>query len=106
MKMHRWEAALAIAAVSASLLVTEIMLSAIFNVTLGAINTVVAISVALLGLAASGILVYVAPRIRGTELSRQHFYRALALFVIATTLSVIAIMNVPLNHGDLAYAPD
>jgi SAM-dependent methyltransferase len=103
--MHRWEAALAIAVVTASLLVTEIMLSAIFNVTLGAINTVVAISCALLGLSASGILVYISPRLRGAALTRRRFYTALALFVAVTALTVVAIMNVPLNHGDLVYAP-
>ena len=52
------------------------MLSAIFNVMLGAINTVVAISCALLGLAASGILVYIAPALRGASLTRQRFYVA------------------------------
>lgn len=103
--MRRSESALAIAVVTGSLLVTEIMLSAIFNVTLGAINTVVAISCALLGLAASGILVYIAPALRGASLTRRRFYGTLALFVVATIVTVVAIMNVPLNHGDLSYAP-
>jgi SAM-dependent methyltransferase len=103
--MPRWESALAIAAVTASLLVTEIMLSAIFNVTLGAINTVVAISCALLGLSASGILVYVSPRLRGIDLTRRRFAGMLALFILATIVTVVAIMNVPLNHGDLVYTP-
>ena len=103
--MRRGEAAVAIAAVTASLLVTEILFSAIFNVTLGAINTVVAISSALLGLAASGVIVYVAPRIRGPALSRGRFYTALSVFVLTTIVTVVAIMNVPLNHADLAYAP-
>ena len=54
-------ALIAIAAVSFALLVDEIMLSAIFNVLLGAGNTVAAIAIALVGLSASGIAAWLLP---------------------------------------------
>jgi len=98
-------ARLALFSVTFALLVNEIMSSAIFNVTVGAVNTVVAIAAALLGLSSSGIVVYVSPHLRQQVLSADAVHRWLARFVLATFASVLVVMNLPINHADFAYAP-
>src|SRR5262249_40944489 len=99
------QAMLALLSVTFALLVNEIMLSAIFNVTVGAANTVVAISAALLGLSSSGIVVYVSPQLHQQAHSVDAVYRWLPAFVLATFASVLIIMNLPINHADFLYAP-
>jgi SAM-dependent methyltransferase len=99
------QALLALCSVTFALLVNEIMASAIFNVTVGAVNTVVAISAALLGLASSGIVVYVSPRLRHQAQVADAVYGWLACFVLATFASVLIVMNLPINHADFSYAP-
>jgi SAM-dependent methyltransferase len=99
------QAMLALLTVTFALLVNEIMLSAIFNVTIGAINTVVAISAALLGLSSAGIVVYVSPRLREQALDGRAIHLWLAVFVLATLVSVLVIMNLPVSHADFSYAP-
>ena len=99
-------AMLTLLSVTFALLVNEIVLSAIFNVTIGAVNTVVAISAALLGLASSGIVAYVSPRLRGQALTDDDaVYFWLARFVLATFAGVLVIMNLPISHADFSYAP-
>ena len=99
------QAMLALLSVTFALLVNEIVSSAIFNVTVGAVNTVVAISAALLGLSSSGIVVYVSPRLQRQALADEAVYGWLARFVLATFASVLIIMNLPINHADFSYAP-
>jgi hypothetical protein len=99
------QAMLALLSVTFALLVNEIMASAIFNITVGAVNTVVAISAALLGLSSSGIVAYVSPRLRAAAASPDAVYGWLGRFVLATFASVIVVMNLPINHADLSYAP-
>lgn len=99
------QAMLALLSITFALLVNEIMLSAIFNVTVGAVNTVVAISAALLGLSSSGIVAYVSPQMRRQAEAADAAYRWLPRFVLATFASLLAIMNLPINHADLSYAP-
>jgi len=99
------QAMLALLSVTFALLVNEIMLSAIFNVTVGAVNTVVAISAALLGLSSSGIVVYASPQMRQQAASPEAVYRWLSAFVLATFASVLTIMNLPISHADFLYAP-
>jgi SAM-dependent methyltransferase len=96
---------LALLSVTFALLVNEIMLSAIFNVTVGAVNTVVAISAALLGLSSSGIVVYVSPQLRRQASSPEAVYAWLPAFVLSTFASMLIIMNLPINHADFLYAP-
>jgi SAM-dependent methyltransferase len=98
-------AMLAVLSVTFALLVNEIASSAIFNVTLGALNAVVAISAALLGLASSGIVVYVSPHFRREALSEDLVQAWLLRFVLATFVSVVLIMSLPVNHADFSYAP-
>lgn len=94
----------AIFAVSFALLVDEIMLSAIFHVLLGAGNSVAAIALALVGLSASGIVVYLFPLFRQPE-RPETLYRTL-LFWFASSLiaSSFLIMSVPVSHGDFSYS--
>jgi SAM-dependent methyltransferase len=103
--MSPTQAMLALLSITFALLVNEIMLSAIFNVTVGAVNTVVAISAALLGLSSSGIVAYVSPQLRRQALAPDTVYRWLPAFVLVTFASVVAIMNLPINHADFSYAP-
>lgn len=96
---------LAMFSVTFALLVNEIMASAIFNITVGAVNTVVAISAALLGLSSSGIVTYVSPRLRAAAGSADGVYAWLGGFVVSTFASVLVEMNLPISHADLSYAP-
>ena len=96
---------LAIFAVTFSLLVNEVLLSAIFSVLIGDYNTITAIAVALLGLSSAGIVVYTLPGFRDTRAAAANAYRYLAVFVVATAASIVVIMALPINHGDFSYAP-
>lgn len=103
--MKKHEAILAVISVTLALLVNEIMLSAIFNVLIGALNTVTAIAVALLGLSSSGIIAYIDSRFRPDHPTSAFCYKLLAMFVIATITCTVIIMNLPVNHGDFYYHP-
>jgi len=94
----------ALFSISFALLVDEIMLSAIFHVLLGAGNSVAAIALALVGLSASGIVVYLVPAFRQPE-RPEELYRSL-MFWFATSLmaSSFLIMSVPVGHGDFSYS--
>ena len=95
----------AVFAVAFALLVNEIMISAIFNVVIGAQNALLAISAAMLGLAASGIVVYLSPRFAPARLTGRSLFSLLAVFVLSTIACTVAIMSLPVNHGDFSYAP-
>jgi len=102
--MSSWRLALpAILAVSFALLVDEIMLSAIFHVTLGAGNTVAAIAIALVGLSGGGIAAYLHPALRAPRDPARLAGSLVFWFVLCLLASVYAIMAVPIAHGDLIY---
>lgn len=94
----------AICSVTFSLLVSEIMLSAIFQVLIGANNTVTAISVALVGLASAGIAVYVWPRLRGETLSERSAARLLVASTLTMLLMPVLLMQLPINHGEFSFS--
>ena len=94
----------AICSVTFSLLVSEIMLSAIFQVLIGANNTVTAISVALVGLASAGIAVYVWPRLRGETLTETSASRLLLASTLTTLLMPVLLMQLPINHGEFSFS--
>jgi len=96
---------LAVFTVAFALLVNEIMVSAIFNVVIGAQNALVAIAVAMLGLAASGIVAYVAPAFAAARLTEGRIVALLAATALATLACTVVIMALPVNHGDFSYAP-
>jgi len=102
--MRPWPLALpSILAVSFALLVDEIMLSAIFHVTLGAGNTVAAIAIALVGLSGGGIVAYLVPALRESKEPRALAGSLVFWFAASLLASVYAIMAVPIGHGDLIY---
>jgi len=103
--MTRLAPMVAIFTVAFALLVNEVLVSAIFSVLIGDYNTITAIAVALLGMSASGIVVYAVPRFRREAAGRADPYGYLALFVAATAVCVVTIMSLPINHGDFSYAP-
>jgi hypothetical protein len=94
----------AICSVTFSLLVSEIMLSAIFQVLIGANNTVTAISVALVGLASAGIAVYVWPRLRGETLTERSVSRLLLASTLTMLLMPVLLMQLPINHGEFSFS--
>lgn len=94
----------AICSVTFSLLVSEIMLSAIFQVLIGANNTVTAISVALVGLASAGIAVYVWPRLRGETLTERSAARLLLASTLTMLLMPVLLMQLPINHGEFSFS--
>ena len=94
----------AICSVTFSLLVSEIMLSAIFQVLIGANNTVTAISVALVGLASAGIAVYVWPRLRGETLTERTALRLLLASTLTMLLMPVLLMQLPINHGEFSFS--
>jgi SAM-dependent methyltransferase len=88
-------------AVSFALLINEIMLSAIFQVLLGAANTSAAIAVALIGLAASGVIAYSIPALHTPERAPALYPKLLFAFSTSLMVGSLLIMRVPINHIDL-----
>jgi len=98
-------ARLSVLTVAFALLINEIMISAIFNVVIGAQNALVAISAAMLGLAGSGIIAYLSPAFALARLTEGRIVALLAATALATAACTIVIMALPINHGDFSYAP-
>lgn len=103
--MKRLAPMAAIFAVAFALLVNEVLVSAIFSVLVGDYNTITAIAVALLGMSSAGIVVYSVPRFRAAAAGAGDPWSYLSVFVAVTTIAVVAIMALPINHGDFSYAP-
>jgi len=95
---------LSIFAVTFALLVDEIMLSAVFHVLLGAGNTVAAISIALVGLSASGIAAYAIPAFHEPDRLRALYPSLLFWFCLSLMASAFLIMRAPISHGEFSYA--
>jgi hypothetical protein len=91
-----------VAAVSAALLVTELALTRIFSVTMYYHFAFLAISIALFGLSASGVLVYVLRR----PLARGHTHTLLAagavLHAVATLVALAWLVKIRVG---LSYSP-
>jgi hypothetical protein len=93
-----------ILAVSFAVLIDEIMLSAIFQVLLGAGNTVAAIAIALIGLSSAGIVAYLAPAFQQPERANALYRTLLFWFGVSLMVSTFLIMSIPVSHGDFIYA--
>jgi hypothetical protein len=78
--------------VAMALLIQEIMLSAIFNVLLGPLHAVVAISLALLGLAGGGLLVMSYPETINTDPAPPALLAG-AVFVLLAVASPLTLMS-------------
>ena len=86
-----WTILAGIAAVSAALLMTELALTRIFSVTMYYHFAFLAISIALFGLSASGVLVYVIRR-RLTAAGTRELLAAGALIHGVATLAALACL--------------
>ena len=97
-------ALLSIASITFALLVDEILLSSIFHVLIGAGNTAAAISVALLGLSAAGVTVYLSPRFRDRERAGELYPKLQFWFGVALMTSTFVIMSVPINQMEVSFS--
>jgi hypothetical protein len=104
MATQRRLAIVSIFVISFALLIDEIMLSAIFHVLLGAGNTIAAIAIALVGLSASGIFVYLNPSLQRPDRAITIFPKLLFAFGSSLMISAFAIMAVPINYGRVALS--
>lgn len=95
---------LSIASITFALLVDEILLSSIFHVLIGAGNTAAAISVALLGLSAAGVTVYLSPRFRDRERAAELYPRLQFWFGVVLMTSTFVIMSVPINQMEVSFS--
>src|SRR5918996_206763 len=93
----------AIAAISATLLMTELALTRIFSVTMYYHFAFLAISIALFGLSASGVFVYVT-REKFTRMRTRELLCVFALVHVVATLASLAFL-VRVRVG-LNYSPD
>src|SRR5690242_15342225 len=92
-----------IAAVSAALLMTELALTRIFSVTMFYHFAFLAISIALFGLSASGVFVYLTRR----RLADQDTERLLCIAALAhMTVTVISLACLVRIGVSLVYTPD
>jgi spermidine synthase len=92
-----------IAAVSAALLMTELALTRIFSVTMYYHFAFLAISIALFGLSASGVLVYVLRRRLAMADTRQLLTRAALIHGAATLVALASLVRIRVG---LNYSPE
>src|SRR5215211_7526680 len=92
-----------ISAVSAALLMTELALTRIFSVTMYYHFAFLAISIALFGLSASGVLVYVLRRRLAALDTRRLLTRAALMHGAATLLALASLVRIRVG---LNYSPE
>src|SRR5215216_767333 len=92
-----------IGAVSAALLMTELALTRIFSVTMYYHFAFLAISIALFGLSASGVLVYVLGRRLAAADTRELLSLAALLHAVATLLALAFLVRIRVG---LSYSPE
>ena len=92
-----------IAAVSAALLMTELALTRIFSVTMYYHFAFLAISIALFGLSASGVFVFVTRRALGAIDTRQLLTTGALLHGVATVVSLACLVRIRVG---LNYSPE
>jgi spermidine synthase len=93
---------LAIALLSSAILIVELSLTRIFSVTMFYHFAFLAVSIALLGLSASAVMVYVTPRWHPPDRLLAQLRRYAALFGAITIASTIALLNVQVG---MQYSP-
>ena len=97
---------LAIALVGAGTLLFEILLTRIFSVTMWYHFAFVAVSLALLGIAASGVLVSVAPHFFRGDRAAVHMGGAAFAFAVTSFLGFLADLRIPLAPFDVPGGAD
>jgi hypothetical protein len=91
-----------IAAVSAALLMTELALTRIFSVTMYYHFAFLAISIALFGLSASGVFVFVTRRHMATRDTNQLLTAGALIHAIATLVALASLVRIRVG---LSYSP-
>src|ERR1700694_1326797 len=81
--------------ISAAILMGELALPRIFSVTMFYHFAFLAVSVALFGLSASGVYVYVLPRLHAPERLERHLRSYAVAFAAVTLLSAVALPETP-----------
>jgi hypothetical protein len=89
-----WTLLAGIAATSAALLITELALTRIFSVTMFYHFAFLAISIALFGLSASGVLVYVTRRRLAHVPTRELLWKGAVVHAVATLVAVGCLMQI------------
>jgi hypothetical protein len=92
-----------IAATSAALLMTELALTRIFSVTMFYHFAFLAISIALFGLSASGVLVYLTRGRLAAVPTRELLWRGALAHAAATLIAVACLVSI---RVELAYSPE
>src|SRR5262245_56079107 len=100
--MLPFQALLGVGCVSAALLMIELALTRIFSVTMYYHFAFLAISIALFGLSASGVYVYVARRPLGRRPTESLLAVHSLLFAVAAVLSLAALVRIRVG---LNYSP-
>jgi hypothetical protein len=85
---------LAISCLSAAIIIVELTLTRVFSVTMLYHFAFLAISIAMFGLSASGVFIYVTPRLHAAADVGLHLQRYAALFWIVTTVSAVLLLQV------------
>src|SRR6266566_8084029 len=92
-----------IGCVSAALLMTELALTRIFSVTMFYHFAFLAISIALFGLSASGVFVYVTRKKLAHRQTRELLCIGALLHAAATLIALACLVRI---RVELAYSPD
>jgi spermidine synthase len=93
----------AIAATSGALLMTELALTRIFSVTMFYHFAFLAISIALFGLSASGVFVYLSRRRLAARDTDELLCTAALAHMLSTVLALACLVRIPVS---LTYSPD
>jgi spermidine synthase len=88
---------LAIACLSAAILIVELTLTRVFSVTMFYHFAFLAISVAMFGLSASAVFVYVTPRLHPAARVGQQLQIYAALFWVVATVSAVLLLRMPVR---------
>jgi len=90
-----------ISCLSAAILIVELALTRIFSVTMYYHFAFLAVSIAMFGLGASSVFVYVTPRWHPPERALSHLARYATLFSIVTVVAAVVLIRV---RVDLHYS--
>lgn len=85
---------LAVACLSGSILIVELTLTRVFSVTMFHHFAFLAISIAMFGLSASSVFIYVTPRLHPAADVRKQLQRYSAVFWIVATLSAVLLLKI------------
>jgi len=98
---------LSVAVITFHLLVNEVILGSIFNILLGNFNAMIAIAIALLGLSASALFVYIKngslPQDPDQDSIIEKLFKRMVLFIFASIICPVIIINIPVHYGDFIF---